>query len=163
MKKWFIGIVVVVCLVAGWQTHSIYKAAVNDVQADEKKASAKAKEDFNLNSVTSTQAYFGDHTFYVVEGTNNKNEDVIAWVPKSQKQKAVLKKVADGITKEQAIEIVQRDRDPKEIKSVRLGIENEKPLWEVTYIDQEEKHLTYYYLDFTSGEFMKRYSLTKPE
>lgn len=39
MKKWFIGIVVVVCLVAGWQTHSIYKAAVNDVQADEKSIS----------------------------------------------------------------------------------------------------------------------------
>ncbi|WP_257063101.1 hypothetical protein [Priestia megaterium] len=44
---------------------------------------------------------------------------------------------------------------------MRLGIENKKPLWEVTYVDKDKKHLTYYYLDFSSGEFIKRYSLSQ--
>ncbi|TYR79938.1 hypothetical protein FZC66_12410 [Priestia megaterium] len=159
MKKWIIGIVVLVCLVIGWQTHAIYKAAVNDVQSAEQKAADRAKADFKLKSVTDTQAYFGDHTFYIVEGKNAKAENVIAWVPKSKKQKSILKKASSGISKEQAISIVEQERNPKEIKSVRLGIENNIPLWEVTYVDQEKKHLTYYYVDFTNGEFMKRYSL----
>jgi uncharacterized protein YpmB len=82
-------------------------------------------------------------------------------MPKSKKQTAVLKKASSGITKEKAISIVKNDKNPQEIKSVRLGIENKKPLWEVTYVDKDKKHLTYYYLDFSSGEFIKRYSLSQ--
>ncbi|MEH7198263.1 cell wall elongation regulator TseB-like domain-containing protein [Priestia megaterium] len=161
MKKLIIVAVAAVLLIIGGISFSIYHSSVKDVQSAEEKAASQAKKEFNFKSVTSTQPYFGNHAFYVVEGTNRSNQKVIAWMPKSKKQTAVLKKASSGITKEKAISIVKNDKNPQEIKSVRLGIEKKKPLWEVTYVDKDKKHLTYYYLDFSSGEFIKRYSLSQ--
>ena len=41
---------------------------------------------------------------------------------------------------------------PKQIVKVKLGAENDIPLWEITYIDQEDRY-TYYYLEFQNGEY----------
>ena len=41
---------------------------------------------------------------------------------------------------------------------VKLGFENDVPLWEVTYIDDDNRY-SYYYLEFKDGKFLRRYSI----
>ena len=41
---------------------------------------------------------------------------------------------------------------PKEILKVKLGVENNIPLWEVTYIDDDNRY-SYYNLAFQDGQF----------
>ena len=43
---------------------------------------------------------------------------------------------------------------------VKLGFENDVPLWEVTYIDDDNRY-SYYYLEFKDGKFLRRYSIEK--
>ena len=40
----------------------------------------------------------------------------------------------------------------KEILKVKLGVENNIPLWEVTYIDDDNRY-SYYNLAFQDGQF----------
>ncbi|MFP3393521.1 peptidase M4, partial [Brevibacillus sp. SIMBA_076] len=49
---------------------------------------------------------------------------------------------------------------PKEILKAKLGFENNIPLWEVTYIDDDNRY-SYYYLEFKDGNFLRRYSIEK--
>ena len=49
---------------------------------------------------------------------------------------------------------------PKEIIKVKLGAQNDIPLWEITYIDQEDRY-TYYYLEFQNGAYAGHYSIEK--
>ncbi|MGQ0439631.1 DUF5590 domain-containing protein, partial [Bacillus sp. B-TM1] len=40
------------------------------------------------------------------------------------------------------------------------GAQNDIPLWEITYIDQEDRY-TYYYLEFQNGVYAGHYSIEK--
>ncbi|MBM7703326.1 DUF5590 domain-containing protein [Metabacillus iocasae] len=161
MKKWSILIIIFIIVIVSWQFASTYHQSVKGKQSDEEKAMVLADKKYQLKDVTNVQTYFGKDTFYIVKGTNNKGEKVIVWVPKDRKKHdMIMKKEASGITQAQARSLVENERNPQEIKSVRLGMERKLPLWEITYID-EENRFTYYYVDFESGKFLKRYSLSQ--
>ncbi|WP_110112363.1 DUF5590 domain-containing protein [Bacillus sp. CGMCC 1.16541] len=161
MKKWSILIGILVIVVISWQFASIYHQSVKGKQGDEEKAVALAQKEYELKDVTNVQTYFGKDTFYIVKATNDKGEKIIVWIPKDvKKNDMIMKKEASGITQSQARSLVEKERNPKEIKSVRLGMERQLPLWEITYIDEEDR-FTYYYIDFESGKFLKRYSLSQ--
>ena len=68
-----------------------------------------------------------------------------------------MKEQNEGISQEKAVAKLTAERDPKEIVSVRLGMEKGLPLWEITYIDQENRY-SFYYLSFEDGTFIRRYS-----
>lgn len=79
------------------------------------------------------------------------------------------KEKSEGISEKEALQrtIEQVGDDskehkskPKEILKIKLGFENNIPLWEVTYIDDENRY-SYYYLAFKDGQFLRRYSIEK--
>lgn len=158
MKKWGIIIILFIILV-GAGTASIYSKALQSKQGAEEQAAQKAREAYNLTEIISTQTYYGSHTYYIVKAKNEKNEKVIIWVPKNDKKRdMIVKNENSGISQEKVISLVQKERNPEKIKSVRLGMENGLPLWEITYVNQDNL-FTYYYVDFQTGEFLKRYSI----
>ena len=67
-----------------------------------------------------------------------------------------IKNVANGKTKEDILSIVQQNINSEKIISVKLGMENNVPLWEVTYKDSSGKY-NYDYYDFKTGEWLKYY------
>lgn len=50
----------------------------------------------------------------------------------------------------------QEKLNPQKIISVKLGMEKNVPLWEVTYLDESER-FNYDYYDFKTGEWLKYY------
>jgi uncharacterized protein YpmB len=158
MKKWGI-IMIVFVILAGIGTASIYVKSVQPKQDAEEQAAQKAKKVYDLKEIIGTQTYYGSHTYYIVNAKNKKNEKVIIWVPKNDKKRdMIVKKENSGISREEVISLVQKERNPEEIKSIRLGMENEIPLWEITYVDHDNS-FTYYYVNFQTGKFLKRYSM----
>jgi uncharacterized protein YpmB len=158
MKKWGIIIIVFVIL-AGIGTASVYLKSMQSKRGAEQQAAQEAKKAYDLKEIISTQTYYGSHTYYVVNAKNRKNEKIIIWVPKNDKKRdMIVKKENSGISREEVISLVQKERDPEKIKSVRLGMENGIPLWEITYVDRDNS-FTYYYVNFQTGKFLKRYSM----
>jgi len=101
----------------------------------------------------------GKSSYAVVQGVDEKGEQIIVWVPE-KKGNVLVRKKNEGISEKKALQIVAGERKPKELVKAKLGAENDVPLWEITYIDQEGRY-TYYYLEFQDGKYAGYYSIEK--
>ncbi|WP_316569813.1 DUF5590 domain-containing protein [Neobacillus sp. YIM B06451] len=138
--------------IAGW----IYSNAMSPVRAAEQKAVQIAREEAGIIKTDRFYLYnlYNDYeTVYVVMGTNKKGQEVIAWIPEKGGE-TVVRKIEDGVTKSQAKNKVQKEKKPKKIISVRPGMENGVPFWEV-YYTSENGLLNYYYVYFDTGDMYK--------
>jgi len=105
--------------------------------------------------VTDFTLYNGTNSYYIVKGTNQSGEKLIAWIPEEEKErKIIVRNEEDGISKEAAIDKLYQSKEPDEVVSVKLGMENQIPLWEI-YYRSNDKLINYYYIDFKTGEWLK--------
>ncbi|PLR82678.1 cell wall elongation regulator TseB-like domain-containing protein [Bacillus sp. V33-4] len=149
MKKWIIIISIAVVILIGLAAN-VYLNALKPVKAAEQKAAAIANAKTDLQSIKDFSIFNGDETYYVVKGTNSKNEKTIVWIP--EKGGEILeRKEAEGISREEAINKVREEKNPEKILSVRLGMVDNQPAWEI-YSQSESGLINYYYLDFDTGE-----------
>ncbi|ETI66629.1 cell wall elongation regulator TseB-like domain-containing protein [Neobacillus vireti] len=153
MKKWILFIVLFIVIIVGIMI-KVYFSSVEPLKAAEKKAVALANEKTSLSKVVDFHIYSGLETIDVIEGKDKKGEKIIIWIPEKSK-KLVVKKASDGLTKEEAIQKLLEEKNPKKIISVRLGMEKNIPLWEI-YYRSENNLINYYYIDFESGEWLKK-------
>lgn len=155
LKKWFIiTSVLILCffgLVAGAYLNALQpknKAADKAFETAKAKAGLKTMEDFYL--------YHGLESYSVIIGTTNGGEKKIVWIPDNRHEKVVIKNAASGKTKKDIMAIIQQQIHPYQIISVKLGMEKNVPLWEVTYKNGSGKY-NYDYYDFQTGEWLKYY------
>ncbi len=115
-----------------------------------------AKAEAGLKTMDEFYLYHGKESYSVVVGTTSSGQKQIVWIPDNDRDKIVIENVANGKTKEEILSIVQQNIDSKKIISVKLGMENSVPLWEVTYKDRSGRY-NYDYYDFKTGEWLKYY------
>lgn len=92
--------------------------------------------------------------YYVLTGKNSKNKNIIVWVPKKKSGKVYVKYASEGITAKEARDKVTKEKKPKKILHVTLGMEKGTPIWEVAYLDENDK-LNYFDIDFETGEWYR--------
>lgn len=153
MKKWLMILSVVVIITVGVLIN-IYFKAVGPLKEAQEQAVHKAKTEAGIVSVDEVYVYNGSETSYAVTGINNQKEEIVVFIPEKAGN-IIVKKANEGITKNQAIQIVQQEKHPQKIVSVRLGMEKQVPLWEVHYVSEKSK-LNYYYIDYKTGEWLKK-------
>ncbi|WP_212935392.1 cell wall elongation regulator TseB-like domain-containing protein [Bacillus hominis] len=167
MKKWIFAIIIVI-VASGIYGAYVYNKAMEKKIPKESKSVEIAKEKAKLTNVKSVDYYNGESSYTVVQGTDEKGEQLIVWVPE-KKGETIIRKKSEGISEKDALqrtieqvgdESKEPKSKPKEILKVKLGVENNIPLWEVTYIDDDNRY-SYYNLAFQDGQFLKRYSIEK--
>ncbi|MGM0751228.1 MAG: DUF5590 domain-containing protein [Bacillota bacterium] len=154
MKKW-IKIIALLFIVLGITASIVlYQVSRNPLNNQAEKALDRVKTETAIVDVESTSFYNGSKSYVVVTGKDDQNEKLVAWVP-NKKGEIIEKKWADGISKEEAINKLNDEKQPKELLSVRLGYESVGPVWEITYLDQQD-NLNYFYLLFSTGEWWRK-------
>lgn len=153
MKKIILFLIIFLLIGLGISI-KVYVNALEPVTDAEEKAVSTAKEKVQLSEVEDFHLYHGTETVNVIEGKNNKGEKVIVWIPDKSK-KVIVEKVKNGISKEDAIQRLLDEKNPKKIISVRLGMEKNIPLWEI-YYRSENNLINYYYVHFQTGEWLKK-------
>lgn len=155
LKKWIIiSSVIVLCFlgfVAGAYIHALQpknKAANIAFETAKAKVGLKKMDEFYL--------YHGKESYSVIIGTTNAGKKKIVWIPDKKNEKIVVKNENNGKTKKEILSIVHQKIGSKKVISVKLGMENSVPLWEVTYKDHSGNY-NYNYYDFKSGEWLKYY------
>ncbi len=97
----------------------------------------------------------GSESWHVITGTDQSGEEIGVWI--SQKDGTVhTYPLSKGISSNQAIAEVSKTKTIKTIQHAMLGMEKEKPLWEITYLNEKDQ-LCYSYIDFVSGEWIKNF------
>ncbi len=149
MKKWiwsFVGLAVVVLAFVIYT----YTSAYQPVSKARENAEKIAKDEAGLVSMENFSIYNGNDSYYVVEGQNKDKEDIIVWI--EEKNNAVtVKNKKDGLTKQEVINKLTSERELSSIDTVRLGMLEGLPVWEV-YAHTDDDLINYFYFDFETGE-----------
>lgn len=151
MRKWIIFLVLFLVVITGIFI-KVYFSAVEPVKLAEKRAVTLANKKVQLSKVQDFHLYNGLETVNVIEGNNKKGEKIIVWIPDKSK-KVFVKKAKEGLSKEEAVQKLLQEKKPKKIISVRLGMENNIPLWEI-YYRSDNNLINYYYVHFETGEWL---------
>jgi len=153
MKKWFISISLFVIVIIVMST-IIYLKAVDPYKTAEEKAINMAMEETTLSEVDDFNVYNGKESYYVIQGKNKNGTKLIVWVPE-KKGKVIVKKASDGISRQAAIDTIAGEVGSDTIISVKLGMENGIPLWEI-HSRTNGNLLNYYSVEFETGEWLKK-------
>ncbi|WP_064091430.1 cell wall elongation regulator TseB-like domain-containing protein [Rossellomorea aquimaris] len=154
MKKWLTIITILLLIVFVSASVILYKVARSPLNKDMEQAMERVKEETSIVNVENTSFYNGSKPYVVITGKDDKGEKAIAFVP-NKNGKIIEEKWADGITKNEAINKLNDEKQPKELLSIRLGHESVGPVWEITYLDKND-HLNYYYILFSNGEWWRK-------
>ncbi|MBM7584317.1 uncharacterized protein YpmB [Bacillus pakistanensis] len=154
MKK-MIFIIVFILLIGIGLSIKVYVDARSPFNEKTEEAITLAKSQEKISKVDSASIYNGTKSYVVLIGKNAEKEKVIVWVPNKKKDKMITQKWANGISKEKAVNKLKNEESTKEILSVKLGLEEVGPVWEITYLNNKDQ-LNYYYLLFESGEWWKK-------
>jgi uncharacterized protein YpmB len=153
MKKTIFFAVVATIVIVGAMI-AVFLNARSPVNEKAEVALQRAETETDLASTEDVSLYNGKKSYLVITGENTSGEKIIIWVPEKDEE-IIVKKWADGISKEAAINKLNGENDVNEILSVKLGMESVGPVWEMTYLDDNE-HLNYYYLLFETGEWWRK-------
>ncbi|MBM7645260.1 uncharacterized protein YpmB [Scopulibacillus daqui] len=151
MKKWgFIaGIVILICV---WQSWLIYHRASSYEGTAAQKAVAEAKKQYHISKIKDVSYYNGKQSYHVIRSVDKSGKDVYIWVPYKKDGKMFKEYVKDGLTKQEALQAFSKlNYDVRKIVSVRLGIDNNQPVWEITFTDHNKEY-NYVYLYFKDGK-----------
>mgnify|MGYP001947828074 CR=1 FL=1 len=154
MKKLGIILAIVIVVVAAFSAY-IYASAKNPYQKAEEEAVKAAKDRGILTSVDQFYLYNSKKTYYVLIGENKKHQKIVVWIPKHQKDKMMYEKYSNGISEQEAVDKLYKEEKPAKLLSVRLGMEEVGPVWEMSYLDKDGD-LNYYYVLFKNGEWWKK-------
>lgn len=171
MKKKWLFIIPLLLGIIIWQAFNIYFESISSKTKREQHAITYVNNNVKqLDVINEVEYYHGRLAYHVVYGTTDNNEQLIVWVPDSDKGEMLIRKANEGWSKEKVKSFVLSNQNPLKLIDIRLGAElmmdnrtkktETTPLWEVTYIDQQNRY-TYYFLKFIDGSFVKRYSLKK--
>lgn len=119
-----------------------------------------AQKEKNIVSVSDFYYYNGIKDKYsVIVGPNNKKQETAVFVPRGVKGKYANKTISylmkDGITKEKAIEIVEKEKSPSKILTTHLGMDEGTPIWEISY-RKADGTLNYLEINFITSSWYRQ-------
>ncbi|OLS40266.1 DUF5590 domain-containing protein [Bacillus sp. MRMR6] len=153
MKKLIVIFIIFILLLIGLFT-KVYLSAVEPVKQAEQRAIRLADKEVNLSKVLDFHIYNGLEVINIIEGIDENGEEIIVWIPEKS-EKVITEKAKNGLSESEAVQRLMEEKKPKKVISVRLGMENEIPLWEI-YYRSENNLINYYYVHFKTGEWLKK-------
>ena len=154
MKKWIISMVLLLVVLTGFSIF-IYIEARKPMENAKMLAIQKAREAASLQTTEKFYLYHGSETYFVIIGDDKKKEKKVVWIPEKADEEMIVKSYDKGISEEQARKKLQTEKKPKEILGIHLGMEKNIPIWEISYLDKNDR-LNYYYIDFATGDWWRK-------
>lgn len=135
-----------------------YHNASKSISESQIQAINTAKEHVKINDIIETSYFNGDEPYQVIRAKNDKNEEIIIWVSENNPDEIIVELAKNGLTKEQVKEYALSEFDIKKLQSIRIGMKYNIPVWEITFIDSDNRY-SFYYLTFDGKTWIENYRL----
>ncbi|WP_033828569.1 cell wall elongation regulator TseB-like domain-containing protein [Bacillus andreraoultii] len=143
----------------------LYNSATKPLEDGKNEAIKRAKEEVNLTKVTNIDWFHYTDSYYVIEGVTADNKEIYVWVPEDKNGTVHVENKKAGMSKDKVkafvfneLNDISRDKRPKEIMKIKLGMIEEAPAYEITYRDQENRY-SILYIDYFNGDWYRVYNL----
>ncbi|HET7629295.1 MAG TPA: DUF5590 domain-containing protein [Bacillales bacterium] len=157
MKKWGIILGIAVILAFGLKGWSVYHGVQTKQEAIKRQAIVEAKQEGKIDEVVTVTNYRGTKAYTVIYGKNEHGEEQYVWIPQSEGE-TIVKPANEGLSREEVVRYARQKLNPKKIIAVRPGVEEQLPVWEIVFIDQNQRY-TFYYLRFDGKDWVKNIHL----
>ncbi|UVI32434.1 cell wall elongation regulator TseB-like domain-containing protein [Paenibacillus spongiae] len=131
---------------------------------DQTKLEEQAMKIAGLQETSDSYTYVWDDTIWIVEGKDKQGDEVYVWLYENPNaMQPVIRKVKDGVTKEQLKEKLLSSKPDANLEHIKLGWKDNEPVWELFY-SRDQSGTDFYYYDFyrySDGGFIITYSLPK--
>lgn len=117
-------------------------------------------EETDITEVISIERYHGEKAYHIVYGTAQGNKDMIAFVPLYEKGKITTIEQSNIFSREMVEEQWYKQCNACKLSKITPGIENEQPVWELTYLDESNRHV-FEYLSIYDGSQYEKISFTQ--
>ena len=156
MKNWIkfisifiVSLAVVISVIVIWKSDAPFNEI--EQQAEELALSTDA-----LVLVSDSYVYNGNKPYVTVFGEDEDGNEKAVFVPINLDENAIQEVLLeDGISKEQALSVLNNEAEVKKILHTKLGYEEVGAVWEITYTNDTD-HLNYVYIIFEDGQWWKR-------
>lgn len=158
MKKWVFISIIVIFLFAIIQSAYLYHNASKPFSIEQERAIKIAKNSVEINDILEVTFFNGDESYQVVRALDEQNEEIIIWVPEKKPDDIMIEKARNGLTEEQVEKYARSEFDIKKLQNVRIGMKYNIPVWEITFIDSNDRY-SFYYLHFDGKTWIENYRL----
>ncbi|CAM5181668.1 putative protein YpmB OS=Ureibacillus acetophenoni OX=614649 GN=SAMN05877842_103299 PE=4 SV=1 [Ureibacillus acetophenoni] len=156
IKNWVVFIILFILSVSLVISILVLSNAMAPIKDIEQKAEELAISSNSLSIVTDSYIYNGNKPYVTVFGEDEEGNEKAVFVPISLEEKSIQEVyLQDGISKEEALSVINQEEDVKKILHTKLGYEEAGVVWEITYTNEAEK-LNYVYILFENGQWWKR-------
>jgi uncharacterized protein YpmB len=156
MKRWIIFITVFILSLSLFISLFVIWKAGQPFSDELDKAEQLVIREEKLKEVSDSEVYSGSNTYVTIRGNDENGDGKAVFIPTTGKdleiEEVLLK---DGISKKQAIKAVETEFQVKEVLHTKLGWEQDNAVWEITFLNENDK-LNYVYLLFENGKWWKR-------
>lgn len=143
----------------------LYVRGTAPLEEKYQEALARAQDVVQFSSVEHIDWFHYEEAYTIIEGRDQEGTRIIVWVPENEEGEITAVKASDGLRKEDALALLQTglpdlaaESRPREILSIKYGMIDKNPVFEITYLDQRDRY-SILYLDFYAGEWFKVYNL----
>jgi uncharacterized protein YpmB len=155
MLNWIKFIVVFLFVLISFIIVTVLYNADKPFSSAEKTAIESAIQSKQLISTSSAAIFNGTVPMVTVFGLDADGNEKAVFVDGKSKAGFKEVKLADGITAKKAVANVRKELDVKKVLHVKLGLEEEGPVWEIAFKSENGK-LNYVYVFFENGQWWKR-------
>ncbi|RNA69178.1 DUF5590 domain-containing protein [Alteribacter keqinensis] len=183
MKRWIIGTAIFLLSTAAVTMIWLY----NNIQSAQHErfgdSIAYAMDEGLISDYGNVHYYNGRTAYHVIEGTSPDGDAVYVWVetiPESTENyssafdeedseseenpasepRTFSRKQDEGISAGEARQIAEANLEMEKFKQVRLGMIGQTPVYEIVYVDTDDRY-SFYYISFEDGDYIRHYQLRR--
>lgn len=117
-------------------------------------------QDTDITQVSSIERYHGEEAYHIVYGQTADKTDKIAFVPllkneDKHKKDIIVVDQADIMSKEAVQDQWQEQCTSCKLTKIIPGIESKQLLWELTYVDEANRHVLEYVSIYDGSQYEK--------
>lgn len=156
MKNWFVFLTVFLISLSLVLSIFILFFSYKPFRSIEAEAEQLALNEKLLETITDSYSYHSKVSYITVFGQDDRGKEKVVFIPATLKKKGIQQlEVSDGISRQQALDVVRNEQEVKKILHVKLGYEEAGAVWEITYTNNAD-NLNYVYILFEDGQWWKR-------
>jgi uncharacterized protein YpmB len=115
----------------------------------------------SIAEVEKIEKYNGSSPYHVVFGLNDANQEQLIFYPLEGKEKELTTiNKSEIISEEEVLSLWQTKCNECELVRINPALENNEPLWEITYHDSQNRYVMEY-LSFYDGAPVESYHFRK--
>jgi uncharacterized protein YpmB len=157
-RRWIFLFIIIISIILSI-LFIFYLNTMNPDSKLSKQAIERLNEVAEVKQVLDVEHYHGENSYRVIEAeTATKNG--YFFVPDEKEEEIIFVEKENGISKEDAKNVILNEKEDIEILNIRLAIDGKKPLWEIVYKEKNGQR-TFFYITYKSGEFYKRLTISK--